>query len=119
VFVFQRRFSWRNELDAAVRKNFDKYCTARIRGMFYTVTKKMNKRPNWIHEEVYKKMFEVLETDDKYIRRSEQNKKNRRGGSMDNPVEATHFQGSISTVQHARKLVSFVDHNNLVLLGFL
>ncbi|XP_021721399.1 uncharacterized protein LOC110688958 [Chenopodium quinoa] len=38
-------------------------------------------------------------------KRSEKAKKNRRGGSLYNPIELSHFQGSISASKHAKKMV--------------
>ncbi|XP_021737549.1 uncharacterized protein LOC110704073 [Chenopodium quinoa] len=51
-------------------------------------------------------MMRIIATDPDYKKRSEQNKKNRRGGSMENVVEPTHFQGTISVVQHDKKMVA-------------
>ena len=63
-------------------------------------------KPGWVTEEAHKKMMEIPKKDPKFMQRLAQNRLNRRGGSMENEIEPTHFQGSISFVQHAKKLVS-------------
>ncbi|XP_021752250.1 uncharacterized protein LOC110717793 [Chenopodium quinoa] len=75
--------------------------------MFYTVTHKMRgAKPGWFNEDVHKKMMDIVATDPTYKKRSAQNKKNRRGGLMENAVEATHYQGSMSAVQHAKRVAA-------------
>ncbi|XP_021734055.1 uncharacterized protein LOC110700764 [Chenopodium quinoa] len=52
-------------------------------------------------------MFErIMEKrkDPVFLERSEKAKKNRRGGSLSNPIEPSHFQGSISASKHAKKM---------------
>ncbi|XP_021749923.1 uncharacterized protein LOC110715646 [Chenopodium quinoa] len=51
-------------------------------------------------------MMRIVVTDLDYKKRTEQNKKNRRGGSMENVVEPTYFQGSMSAVQHAKRMAA-------------
>ncbi|XP_021737269.1 uncharacterized protein LOC110703797 [Chenopodium quinoa] len=47
--------------------------------------------------------MKILE-DPTFKAKSEQAKKNQRGGSLSNPIELSHFQGSISAKEHARRL---------------
>ena len=91
-----------------MRRGFDSYATDRLRDMVHKVIKKgpAAKRPDWMSEDIHKQVCEIPSKDEKYKAHSEQNRKNRRAGSMENPTEPTHFQGSISATQHARKLVS-------------
>ncbi|XP_021757536.1 uncharacterized protein LOC110722582 [Chenopodium quinoa] len=75
--------------------------------MFHTITHKMKgQKPGWLIDDVHRKMMNIVSNDDTYKKRSEQNKKNRRGGSLDNVVEPTHYQGSISAVQHAKRMAT-------------
>ena len=90
-----------------MRRAVDSYARNRLRGMFYSVTHSMGgKKPGWVTEDVHKQMMEIPKKDTKFMQRSVQNRLNRRGGSMENEIEPTHFQGSISSVQHAKMLVS-------------
>ncbi|XP_021748195.1 uncharacterized protein LOC110714039 [Chenopodium quinoa] len=50
--------------------------------------------------------MDIVSTDLTYKKRSAQNKKNRRGDSMENAIEATHYQGSMSAVQHAKRMAT-------------
>lgn len=65
-------------------------------------------KPGWMSEEVHAEMMKNIEVDDDFKKKSEQAKKNRRGGSLSNTVEPSHFQGSISTTEHAKKMVSVI-----------
>ena len=99
VFHMQKQCTWAPELNDHVKRTFEVKFADRLRDMFHAVTHRMNgKNPRWMIDEVHKDMMDVLKNDDTYKKRSEQNKKNRRGGSMDNVVEPTHYQGSISAV---------------------
>ena len=90
-----------------MRRVFDSYARNRLRGMFYNITHNMGgKKLGWVTEDVHKQMMEIPKKDKKFMQRSAQNRLNRRGGSMENEIEPTHFQGSILSVQHAKKLVS-------------
>ena len=103
----QHNYTWEPALEWQVRRAFNSYARNRLRGMFYSITHNMGvKKPGWVTEDVHKQMMEILKTDKKFMQRSVQNRMNRRGGSMENEIEPTHFQGSISSVQHAKKLVS-------------
>ncbi|KAL2941034.1 UDP-N-acetylglucosamine--peptide N-acetylglucosaminyltransferase [Bienertia sinuspersici] len=69
----------------------------------------------WMSEEVQETMMTKTQEED-FIQRSEQVKKNKRGGSLDNVIEPRHFQGSISTSEHTqregayeRKLAEYKD----------
>ncbi|XP_021740130.1 uncharacterized protein LOC110706519 [Chenopodium quinoa] len=62
------------------------------------------KKPKWMNEEAHKTMMDVPNTNQEFMARSEKNKKNRRGGSLSNEIEPSHFQGSISASQHAKKM---------------
>ena len=90
-----------------MRREFDRRAGTRLRDMFYTVTKKMKgARPIWITEDVHKEMMSIPDSDDTHKKRSAQNRRNRRGGNLDSVIEPTHFQGSASAIQHAKKMVS-------------
>ena len=93
-----------------VRREFDVIVGLRLRQLFYNVAHRSGgKKPRWMTDDVYKQVMEILEKDDKYKKRSAQNRLNRRHGSMENEVEPTHFQGSISSIQHAKKMVSIIN----------
>ncbi|KAL2933423.1 Myb/SANT-like DNA-binding domain-containing protein 4 [Bienertia sinuspersici] len=53
-------------------------------------------------EEVHETTMKRIQEED-FIKRSEQAKKNKRGGSLDNVSEPGFFQGSISASDHARR----------------
>lgn len=76
------------------------------RRLFTYVTTKCQKKPAWMGDNVYEQWMKIRE-DPTFIAKSEQAKKNRRRGSMSNPVEASHFQGSITATEHALKLVRY------------
>ncbi|XP_021721405.1 uncharacterized protein LOC110688967 [Chenopodium quinoa] len=102
--LFERQFTWRPELDAEVRRVYSIKAAKRLRELFYYVTQKCNgKKPKWLAEHVHEGWMKILE-DPTFKAKSEQAKKNRRGGSLSNPIEPSHFQGSISAKEHARRL---------------
>ncbi|XP_021762200.1 uncharacterized protein LOC110726967 [Chenopodium quinoa] len=105
--LFCKEFTWAPQLTEDVKHTFEKRLATRLRDMFYTVTHKMRgARPAWLIEDVHKKMMDIVAADPTFKARSSQNKKNRRGGSMESPVEATHYQGSMSVVQHAKRMAT-------------
>ncbi|XP_021729306.1 uncharacterized protein LOC110696317 [Chenopodium quinoa] len=103
----KKEFTCAPQLTEDVKHTFEKKLATRLRDMFYTVTHKMRgAKPGWLIEDVHKKMMDIVAADSTYKKRSAQNKKNRRGGSMENPIEATHYQGSMSAVQHAKRMAA-------------
>ena len=80
----------------------------RVKYIHYQITRKSNgRKPDWMSEKVHADMMKHVD-DDEFKKRSEQAKKNRRGGSLTNNVEPSHFQGSISTTEAAKKMVSLI-----------
>ena len=78
-----------------------------LRDLFNAVLHRMQGRcPKWMTDDVHKQVMEVPINDDVYKKRSAQNRLNRRGGSLENEIEPTHFQGSMSALQHAKKMLS-------------
>ncbi|XP_021729189.1 uncharacterized protein LOC110696209 [Chenopodium quinoa] len=66
-------------------------------------------RPSWLSAELHKQMMDIVSNDPTYKDRSAQNQKNRRGGSMENPVRGTHFQGSLVATQHAKRMTHYKE----------
>ncbi|XP_021745122.1 uncharacterized protein LOC110711054 [Chenopodium quinoa] len=105
--LFNKKFKWAPELNNQVKDTFEEKFANRLRDTFYNITHRLNgRKPRWLNKDVHEGMMKIIATDPKYQKRSEQNKKNRRGGSMENVVEPTHFQGSMSSVQHAKKMAA-------------
>lgn len=52
--------------------------------------------------------------DIEFKKKSELTKKNRRGGALDGGVEASHCQGSISSAQHAKRMISKIVYNSVI-----
>ncbi|KAL2938178.1 Argininosuccinate lyase [Bienertia sinuspersici] len=53
---------------------------------------------------VYEQLLKRCEEDEAFKKRSEQAKKNKRGGSLSNKVEPGHCQGSVSTNEYAKRM---------------
>ncbi|XP_021764864.1 uncharacterized protein LOC110729436 [Chenopodium quinoa] len=103
----EKEFTWAPQLTEDVKHTFEKKLVTRLRDMFYTVTHKMRgAKPGWLIEDVHKKMMDIVAANPTYKKRSAQNKKNRRGDSMENSVEATYYQGSMSAVKHAKQMAA-------------
>ncbi|XP_021720017.1 uncharacterized protein LOC110687703 [Chenopodium quinoa] len=101
----EKQYTWAPQLNEHVKITFERKFATRLRDMFHTVTHKMNgAKPGWLNKEVHKKMMDIVATDPTYKKRLAQNRKNRRGGSMENAVEPTHYQGSMSAIQHAKRM---------------
>ena len=107
----QKKFKWAPELNNQVKDTFEEKFANRLRDTFYNITHRLNgRKPRWLNKDFHEGMMRIVATDPKYKKRSEQNKKNRRGGSMENVVEPTHFQGSMSAVHHAKRMVRFLKY---------
>ncbi|XP_021739692.1 uncharacterized protein LOC110706083 [Chenopodium quinoa] len=99
--------TWAPQVNELVKVTFRRRVATRLRDMFYTITHKMNgAQPSWLSEEIHKEMINIVASDPTYKERSAKNKKNRRGGSMENPVRGTHFQVSLSATQHEKRMVA-------------
>lgn len=59
-------------------------------------------------EDVHGKMLKFVKEDPKFKKKSAQAKKNKRGGSETNKVVPGHCQGSVSTNEYAKRMVSLV-----------
>ncbi|KMS96715.1 hypothetical protein BVRB_8g200200 [Beta vulgaris subsp. vulgaris] len=77
----------------------------RLRDLRYWVLNKAKERPKWLGKTIYETMKKKSQ-EPAFLEKSEKAKKNRRGGSISNPVEPSHFQGSISVAQHAKKMTT-------------
>ncbi|XP_021746192.1 uncharacterized protein LOC110712081 [Chenopodium quinoa] len=105
--LFSAQFRWAPQINELLKLTFRRRVATRLRDMFHTITHKMNgAKRSWMSEEIHKEMMNIVATDPTYKARSAQNKKNRRGGSMEKPVQGTHFQGSLSVVQHAKRMAA-------------
>ncbi|KMS99215.1 hypothetical protein BVRB_2g046550 [Beta vulgaris subsp. vulgaris] len=74
-----------------------------LRDLRYWVLKKAKERPKWLGNTIYEAM-KKKSLEPAFLEKSEKAKKNRRGGSLSNPVEPSHFQGSISAAQHPKRM---------------
>ncbi|KAL2922446.1 hypothetical protein RDABS01_013937, partial [Bienertia sinuspersici] len=101
--MWKQKFTWELELEKIVRKDFNKKAGKRLKDLHNYVTRRIKGvKPSWMSEEVHETMMKRIQEED-FIKRSEQAKKNKRGGSLDNVIEPGHFQGSISASEHARR----------------
>ncbi|KAL2921720.1 Cytochrome c [Bienertia sinuspersici] len=57
----------------------------------------------WMPEDVFEQLLKRCEEDKVFKKRSEQAKKNKRGGLISNKVEPGHCQASISTNEYAKR----------------
>lgn len=76
----------------------------RLTNLSYNYSVRNPKRPKWIGEATYNELLKRRK-EATFLEKSEMAKKNRRGGSLSNPIEPSHYQGSISAAQHAKKMV--------------
>lgn len=108
VYVSQRSFTWRPEIEVDVRKGFEKKGAERLKGLHNWLIsdrqrKKGKVRPAWMHEDVHE-LLKKRSEDPEFLKRSERAKKNKRGGST-GAIHPGHVQGSISTHAIARQMV--------------
>ncbi|XP_021773060.1 uncharacterized protein LOC110737020 [Chenopodium quinoa] len=102
--LFSAQYRWAPQMDELVKITFRRRVATRLRDMFHTITHKMKgARPSWLSAEIHKEMMDIVDSDPTYKERSAQN---RRGGSMENPVRGTHFQGSLAATQHAKRMAA-------------
>ncbi|XP_056685680.1 uncharacterized protein [Spinacia oleracea] len=103
--LFKRTYKWLPEFDHLAVHDYHANAFKRVRDMHYQVTKRMSgRKPVWMPDEVHAEMMKFVDVDGEFKKRSERAKKNRRGGSLTNKVEPSHFQGSISTTEAAKKM---------------
>ncbi|KMS96711.1 hypothetical protein BVRB_8g200170 [Beta vulgaris subsp. vulgaris] len=100
---FTGLYEWAPELDGQVRKAYHMKAGTRLRDLRYWVLNRAKERPKWLGKTIYETMKKKSQ-EPAFLEKSEKAKKNRRGGSLSNPVEPSHFQGSISAAQHAKKM---------------
>ncbi|XP_056690388.1 uncharacterized protein [Spinacia oleracea] len=102
--LFKRTHKWPPEYDNLALHDYHEKAGQRLKDTHnYITSRSGGKRPDWLPEEVHKEMMRHATEDPEFLKNSERSKKNRRGGSLTNSIEPTHFQGSISTVEHAKK----------------
>ncbi|XP_056687814.1 uncharacterized protein [Spinacia oleracea] len=102
--LFKRTYKWLPEFDHLAVRDYHANAYKRVKYIHYQITRKSNgRKPDWMSEKVHADMMKHVD-DDEFKKRSEQAKKNRRGGSLTNNVEPSHFQGSISTTEAAKKM---------------
>ncbi|XP_056689481.1 uncharacterized protein [Spinacia oleracea] len=103
--LFKRTHKWPSEYDNLALHDYHEKAGQRLKDTHnYITSRSGGKRPDWLPEEVHKEMMRYATEDPEFLKKSERSKKNWRGGSLKNPIEPTHFQGSISTVEHAKKM---------------
>ncbi|KMS64521.1 hypothetical protein BVRB_019430, partial [Beta vulgaris subsp. vulgaris] len=100
------KYSWRSELDSQVRQGFQRKAAKRLKDMHHWVTlKRKGVRPIWMPEEIHQQLIQKTK-EDEFKKKSEQAKKNKRGGSLEGVVEPGHCQGSISTAEYAKRMAA-------------
>ncbi|XP_057248185.1 uncharacterized protein LOC104903047 [Beta vulgaris subsp. vulgaris] len=104
---FMALYEWAPKLDGQVRKAYLMKAGNRLRDLRYWVLNKAKERPKWLGNTIYETMKKKSQ-ELAFLEKSEKAKKNRRGGSLSNPVEPSHFQGSISAAQHAKKMAKSI-----------
>lgn len=97
---FKRLFTWRPELEGEVRACYNERAGKRLKDMAHKATQK---KPNWMSAKVHSELLKRKEEED-FQKRSEQARKNKRGGSDKKLIHPGHVQGSISTVEVADRL---------------
>ena len=100
----QKLYLWNADLDTLVKKEYEKKAHKRLKEMAYNASVRNKSVPKWMGQTTFQQMMEKRNKKD-FQERSEKAKKNRRGGSLSNPIEPSHFQGSISASKHAKKMV--------------
>ncbi|XP_048500524.2 uncharacterized protein LOC104886458 isoform X2 [Beta vulgaris subsp. vulgaris] len=104
--LFKHKYSWRSELDSQVRQGFQRKAAKRLKDMHHWVTlKRKGVRPIWMPEEIHQQLIQKTK-EDEFKKKSEQAKKNKRGGSLEGVVEPGHCQGSISTAEYAKRMAA-------------
>ncbi|XP_048498371.2 uncharacterized protein LOC104886459 [Beta vulgaris subsp. vulgaris] len=71
----------------------------------WVTSKRKGVRPIWMPEEIHQQLMQKTK-EDEFKKKSEQAKKNKRGGSLEGVVEPGHCQGSISTAEYARRMAA-------------
>ncbi|XP_021766187.1 uncharacterized protein LOC110730671 [Chenopodium quinoa] len=100
---FTKHFLWNADVDALVKKEYDKKAHKRLKEITYNVTVRNKSIPKWMGKLMFQQLM-VKRKAAKFLERSERAKKKRRGGSLSNLIEPSHFQGSISASKHAKKM---------------
>jgi hypothetical protein len=98
-------YTWKPELEGTVRKAYDAKAGLRLKDLFNDIVHRRKERPEWLGEELYTSMKNRL-NDEKAKKKSAQCKVNRRAGNASGEAPASHCQGSVSTIQRAKQLVS-------------
>lgn len=96
----QKRVTWHKSQEAAVEDLFHRRCADRLRDMLRRVREGRG-QPTWMGDQVYNHLIKHIWNDPNFKAKCERNKKNRaseKGGSL-------HTQGSISMLQHSKRLV--------------
>ena len=108
VMFMQPNFRWRPELETEVRRCFDHKADIRLKDLYHYLTKKKGGVcPVWMSTTVHEQMMQNARGEF-FQARSKKSQKNRRGGDLDSPVQPSHCQGSISSAECAKRLVSIV-----------
>ena len=108
----QKQYRWRPELDSSVRDLYERKAGVRLKDLHNDTVHKRTQRPQWLSEGLYKQMKAGV-NDETFKLRSARAKANRRGGNVDARPPPSHCQGSVSTTQRVKRLVSLHFHSSI------
>ena len=100
----QTQFTWDPQLDAEVKRQWQKLASKRLKDMVAKAAKEpMDKLITWMSDNIRRSLKRMRETDEEFKKRSQRNRKNKVEGPK---AKIGHSQGSISSTMWFNKLVS-------------
>lgn len=108
----QKSYAWLPEHNEQIHHNFVSRVTQRVKDLIHHACAKRKKRPVWIKESIWEQLCARRSTVE-FSQLSEKMKKNRASTSSQFG-SSLHCGGSVSALEHAKRLVIFVNFNNLI-----